>query len=85
MCVHHMVGDLLSPPDLDRLLVLPSGCGEQNMVRFSLNVVTGLYLMHTNQLPEQLSVKIRNNLQIGRDSIYCLAILFSTFPIPVNW
>jgi CD109 antigen len=60
-----LTGDLLSPPDLDRLLVLPSGCGEQNMVRFSLNVVTGLYLMHTNQLPEHLSVKIRNNLQIG--------------------
>ena len=56
----------MSPPDLDRLLVLPYGCGEQNMVRFSLNVVTGLYLMATDQFPEVLSVKIRNNLQTGR-------------------
>ena len=55
----------MSPPDLDRLLVLPHGCGEQNMVRFSLNVVTGLYLIATDQLPEVLSVKIRNNLQTG--------------------
>jgi alpha-2-macroglobulin len=35
------------------------------MVRFSLNVVTGLYLMETDQLPEILSVKIRNNLLTG--------------------
>ena len=62
-------GDLLSPPDLDRLLVLPSGCGEQNMVRFSLNLITGLYLMHTHQLSEYQSVKIRNNLRTGKDSI----------------
>ena len=35
------------------------------MVRFSLNVVVGLYLMHTDQLPDHLAVKIRNNLQTG--------------------
>ena len=71
--LHYMyilcTGDLLSPPDLDRLLVLPRGCGEQNMVRFSLNVVTGLYLLHTDQLTDLLVVKILNNLQTGRCSL----------------
>lgn len=65
VCVCVTTGDLMSPPDLDRLLVLPYGCGEQNMVRFSLNVVTGLYLVHTKQLSELHAVKIRNNLQTG--------------------
>ena len=67
---HTHTGDVMSPPDLDHLLVLPHGCGEQNMVRFSLNVVTGLYLVHTKQLSDILAVKIRNNLQTGNVHVY---------------
>ena len=55
----------MSPPNLDNLLVLPSGCGEQNLVRTATNVAVGWYLVDTRQLSDFIAVKIRNNVQIG--------------------
>ena len=55
----------MSPPDLDRLLVLPYGCGEQNMVRTGLNWVVAVYLQSTGQLTDHIAVKIRRNLITG--------------------
>ncbi|XP_064400639.1 C3 and PZP-like alpha-2-macroglobulin domain-containing protein 8 [Halichondria panicea] len=60
-----VTGDLMSPPDLDRLLVLPSGCGEQNLVRTAVNWVVAGYLQSTGQLQDFLEVKIRNNIMTG--------------------
>ena len=58
-------GDIMSPPDLDRLLVLPYGCGEQNMVRTGLNWVVAVYLQSTGQLSDHIAIKIRQNLITG--------------------
>jgi len=57
----------MSPPNLDRLLVLPSGCGEQNLVKIATNWVVAEYLLTTDQLQDFIAVKIRNNIQIGVD------------------
>ncbi len=58
-------GDIMSPPNLDRLLVLPTGCGEQNLVRLATNWVVADYLVTTEQLSDFIAVKIKNNVQIG--------------------
>ena len=58
-------GDIMSPPNLDRLLVLPTGCGEQNLVRLATNWVVADYLVTTEQLSDFIAVKIKNNIQIG--------------------
>ncbi|TTQ23542.1 Alpha-2-macroglobulin-like protein 1 [Bagarius yarrelli] len=53
-----VVGDLMGRAlqNLARLLVLPSGCGEQNMLYFAPNIYILQYLESTNQLtPEILS------------------------------
>ena len=63
----------MSPPDLDRLLVLPYGCGEQNMVRTGLNWVVAEYLQNTGQLSDHIAVKIRRNILTGEQCIYFTA------------
>ena len=60
-------GDVMSPPNLDRLLVLPSGCGEQNLVKTATNWVVAEYLQTTEQLQHFTAVKIRNNIQTGEE------------------
>ena len=62
----YLPGDVMSPPNLDRLLVLPSGCGEQNLVRTATNWVVAEYLQTTEQLQDFTAVKIRNNIQTGK-------------------
>ena len=55
----------MSPPNLDRLLVLPHGCGEQNLVRMATNWVVADYLVVTEQLSDFIAVKIKENIQTG--------------------
>ena len=57
----------MSPPNLDHLLVLSSGCGEQNLVKIATNWVVAEYFLMTDQLQDFIAVKIRNNIQIGVD------------------
>ena len=64
-CCCLSTGDIVSPPNLDRLLVLPTGCGEQNLGKLTTNLIVGLHLHFTGQLQDHLRVKIRNNIQIG--------------------
>ena len=59
----------MSFPNLDHLLVLPSGCGEQNLVKTSVNYVVAKYLSSTSALHDNVAIKIKNNLQIGRIKI----------------
>ncbi len=60
------IGDVMStPPNLHQLLVLPSGCGEQNLVKTAVNWLVAEYLNATEQLLDFTAVKIKNNIQIG--------------------
>lgn len=61
------IGDLLGPSvnNLNRLLVMPHGCGEQNMLDFVPNVVVLDYLKRANRLSPSVRGKALRNLEDG--------------------
>ncbi|XP_037050047.1 CD109 antigen-like [Bradysia coprophila] len=61
------VGDLMgnSIKNLDKLIQMPSGCGEQNMLNFVPCIVAINYLKHTGQLTESIKSKALNFMEIG--------------------
>lgn len=52
--------------NLDRLLAMPYGCGEQNMVLFAPNVFILNYLKSTDQLTPDVQEKARRFLESGK-------------------
>lgn len=62
-----LVGDILGPTirNLDKLVRIPYGCGEQNMVNFVPNILVLRYLGATNQLDEGIERKAKRFLEIG--------------------
>lgn len=71
-----LIGDILGPSmeNLDDLIQLPYGCGEQNMLNFAPSVYAAHYLKQTSRLPDD-SVKledIRFKLRTGyqRELVY---------------
>ena len=61
------LGDLMAPNlhNMDKLLRLPRGCGEQNMANFAPNVYVLQYLDKTGQLKEDTKLKILELLTKG--------------------
>lgn len=61
------VGDILggSVKNLDKLIRLPTGCGEQNMLKFVPNIVALNYLNASNQLSPAIEVKAKKYLESG--------------------
>eukprot|EP00057_Strongylocentrotus_purpuratus_P014688 XP_011669162.1 PREDICTED: alpha-2-macroglobulin isoform X2 [Strongylocentrotus purpuratus] len=59
--------DMLGPSleNLEHLIRLPTGCGEQNMLGFVPNIVALEYLSATNQLTDKLEEKIKGNMRVG--------------------
>jgi hypothetical protein len=51
---------------LDKLLKLPTGCGEQNMLKFAPNIYIVKYLEATNNLNENIMDKAKNFLTKGK-------------------
>ena len=49
-------GDIMGPAltNLDGLLTMPYGCGEQNMAKFAPNIYIMDYLTYTNQVTEKI-------------------------------
>ncbi|KAK3612489.1 hypothetical protein CHS0354_024459 [Potamilus streckersoni] len=71
-----LIGDILGPSmeNLDNLIQLPYGCGEQNILNFAPSVYAAHYLKQTGRLPDD-SVKledIRFKLRTGyqRELVY---------------
>ncbi|MBN3277200.1 A2ML1 protein, partial [Polyodon spathula] len=62
-----VLGDLLgrAMQNLDRLLAMPFGCGEQNMVLFAPNIYILKYLQGTRQLTEEIKAKATRFLESG--------------------
>ncbi|XP_065696748.2 alpha-2-macroglobulin-like protein 1 isoform X2 [Patagioenas fasciata] len=60
-------GDILGTAldNIDELLQMPSGCGEQNMVHFAPNVFITRYLEKTGQLTPEIKQKAIDYLQSG--------------------
>jgi len=62
-----LTGDLLGPTisGLERLLQIPTGCGEQNMIGLAPNVYVGKYLTSVGRLRPDLKRRISRNLLVG--------------------
>ncbi|XP_067086562.1 C3 and PZP-like alpha-2-macroglobulin domain-containing protein 8 [Osmerus mordax] len=62
-----MIGDVMGPTlnNLDRLLRLPFGCGEQNMIHFAPNVFVLKYLQKTRQLSPEVETEATDYLLQG--------------------
>lgn len=62
-----VVGDLLGPTiiNLENLIRLPTGCGEQNLVHFVPNLIILNYLINTGQLTPPHQKKAVENLEIS--------------------
>ncbi|XP_078394181.1 alpha-2-macroglobulin-like protein 1, partial [Cetorhinus maximus] len=62
-----VLGDILGSAmeNLDGLLSLPTGCGEQNMVKFAPNIYVQRYLNKTNQLTRQIQERAIGYLRTG--------------------
>jgi len=54
---------------LDQLLQLPTGCGEQNMLRFAPNIYVLEYLTNTDQLTSTIHDKAIGFLHTGMTQI----------------
>ncbi|NXA74128.1 A2ML1 protein, partial [Thryothorus ludovicianus] len=69
-----VMGDILGSAlqNLDSLLAMPYGCGEQNMVRFAPNIYIQQYLEKTGQLLPDIRAKAQGFLQSGyqRELLY---------------
>lgn len=61
------LGDLLSGTikNLQKLIRLPYGCGEQNMLNFVPNIVVLNYLKNTQQLTAGIEAKAKKYMEIG--------------------
>ncbi|KAJ8419039.1 hypothetical protein AAFF_G00005380 [Aldrovandia affinis] len=62
-----MIGDVMGPTlnNLDNLLRLPFGCGEQNMIHFAPNVFVLKYLQKTRQLSPEVEAEATDYLLQG--------------------
>ncbi|XP_009081350.1 PREDICTED: alpha-2-macroglobulin-like protein 1, partial [Acanthisitta chloris] len=62
-----VIGDIMGPAlqNLDQLLSMPFGCGEQNMVQFAPNIFILQYLNKTKQLDPEIEDKALKFLTTG--------------------
>ncbi|NWH35493.1 A2ML1 protein, partial [Chloropsis hardwickii] len=62
-----VIGDIMGPAlqNLDQLLSMPFGCGEQNMVQFAPNIFILQYLNKTKQLNQEIKDKALKFLTTG--------------------
>lgn len=63
-----VVGDILGPAldNIDDLLKMPYGCGEQNMVNFAPNIFALQYLEATNQDTQNIREKAIGHMKSGQ-------------------
>lgn len=63
-------GDVMGPTlhNLDKLLRLPFGCGEQNMIHFAPNVFVLKYLQKTRQLSPEVENEATDYLLQGKET-----------------
>lgn len=50
---------------LDKLLKLPTGCGEQNMLKFAPNIFIIKYLEATNNIDKTILEKAKDYMETG--------------------
>ena len=63
--------------NLEHLLRMPYGCGEQNMLNFAPNIYVMDYLSATGQLTTALSERAITNMEAGQCGLYAITGLTS--------
>ncbi|KAL7013578.1 hypothetical protein ACKWTF_015474 [Chironomus riparius] len=61
-------GDIMSRPITNAptgLIVIPSGCGEQNLLKVVIDIIIWIYLKGTNQLTPTLLLDLTKNVNLG--------------------
>ena len=63
-----LVGDVMGPSlqNLDNLLAMPYGCGEQNMLKFAPNIHIMKYLRAVGQDSASIQKKAVNFMEAGK-------------------
>lgn len=56
--------------NLDNLVRMPTGCGEQNMVGFVPNIFVLKYLTNTGRLSDEVEEKALKHMEIGLCSVH---------------
>lgn len=76
-----ITGDVMGPTlnNLDKLLRLPFGCGEQNMIHFAPNVFVLKYLQKTGQLSPEVETEATDYLIQGKEQGARLQLLDCIF------
>jgi hypothetical protein len=66
-----VIGDSIGPAlnNLDNLVQQPTGCGEQNMVKFAPIVSILTYLKHSQQLSDKMNELTKQYLKIGQSHL----------------
>ena len=80
-----VAGDILgsSINNLDDLLRMPYGCGEQNMVNFAPNIFVMKYLQTVNQITSAIKSKAENFMIAGNNRrCFCKHIVYSSLVKP---
>ena len=54
---------------LDKLLKMPYGCGEQNMLKFSPNIFISKYLEATQNFDDAVLTKAKEFMEKGNDTL----------------
>lgn len=52
--------------NIDKLIQMPFGCGEQNMLNFVPNIVISRYLNATNRMTKDLQSKTKQYMELGK-------------------
>ncbi|KRZ58369.1 Antigen -like protein [Trichinella nativa] len=62
-----VIGDIMAPviKNLDNLIHMPDGCGEQNMIHFVPNIAVMQYLISTNRLESNLKQTLLRYMEAG--------------------
>ena len=79
-------GDVMGPSlsGLDKLLRLPTGCGEQNMIGFTPNIYVLQYLISTNQLTPEIETKAKSHMKTGEGSPFEITSFANDFEFLQN-
>ena len=66
-------GDLMGPAlNVETLLRLPYGCGEQNMVNFAPSIYIMKYLSTLGQMDKTIENKAKNIMRTGDELVFAI-------------
>ena len=73
-----VAGDVMGPAlsNLQDLLRMPYGCGEQNMASFAPNIFALQYLYNTNQETQAIVDEAKRYMRVGWYCVHACKILY---------